>query len=362
MNREITGVFLRKCAGIFKGYQEEIDREGVRFNVFSILNVESKEVRLHSKFISELLNNRGTHGNKNNFFNLFVQQLQNLKIERNGFLKNFNSENYTVKTDVSIGLINEDYTTGGNIDILIEDSDRNKIIIENKIFASDQKNQLLRYYNHDKNSLLIYLTLDGKEPSSDSTNNQLVNNNDFFCLSYKSFIANWLEFCIQNSASKPRICETIKQYHHIIKDYTNQNINQMQEDVIKLIESDFNIYNSIDEINNAYYLFKKRINDKFWKNIRIKSERLNNPIFITSDRKEIHYRIAEDGGFYFGFYFKDNTQKNICLNREEFEYYKNVLNEKDKSRNPKFNSNENHIVWIFSNFINSGKKFLDLNK
>ena len=111
-----------------------------------------------------------------------------------------------------------------------------------------------------------------------------------------------------------------------------------------------------------YYLFKKRINDKFWKNIRIKSERLNNPIFITSDRKEIHYRIAEDGGFYFGFYFKDNTQKNICLNREEFEYYKNVLNEKDKSRNPKFNSNENHIVWIFSNFINSGKKFLDLNK
>jgi cell division protein FtsA len=60
------------------------------------------------------------------------------------------------------GIINEDYTSGGRLDIVITDNSNNRVIIENKIFAGDQKNQLLRYYNFDKRSIILYLTLDIK--------------------------------------------------------------------------------------------------------------------------------------------------------------------------------------------------------
>ena len=41
--------------------------KGEEFNIFSILNVQSQEVRLHSKIIAELLNIKGSHGMKDIF-------------------------------------------------------------------------------------------------------------------------------------------------------------------------------------------------------------------------------------------------------------------------------------------------------
>ena len=99
---------------------------------------------------------------------------------------------------------------------------KRRIIIENKIFAGDQQNQLLRYYNFDKQGILLYLTLNGNEPSEWSTNNEIQNNKDFHCISYKVFITNWLEKCIVLSKDKPKVSETIFQYLHIIKSLTNQ--------------------------------------------------------------------------------------------------------------------------------------------
>ena len=60
-------------------------------------------------------------------------------------------------------------TTGGRIDIILEDGEH-AIIIENKIYATDQHHQLLRYNNYGKQRFpkgfkLIYLTLDGHEAS-----------------------------------------------------------------------------------------------------------------------------------------------------------------------------------------------------
>ena len=62
---------------------------------------------------------------------------------------------------------------GGRLDIICQDRNSNKIIIENKIHAPDQINQLLRYHNYDKNATLIYLNLYGGEPTELSLGNKI---------------------------------------------------------------------------------------------------------------------------------------------------------------------------------------------
>lgn len=107
-------------------------RDGSRFNIFSILNVSSNEVRLHSNFIAELLNHKGTHSFRNEFCKLFISQL--LPFEKNNIVANFNFENYNVEVEKSTGLINQNYTSGGRIDILITDNQKRRIIIEKTKF------------------------------------------------------------------------------------------------------------------------------------------------------------------------------------------------------------------------------------
>lgn len=218
--QSINNNFL-KVISIVKKHEEEMDKDGSRFNIFSILNVSSNEVRLHSNFIAELLNRKGTHSFSNSFCKLFIKEL--IQLDNSKVLINFNFDNYIVEVEKSTGLINQDYTSGGRIDIVITDNIKNRIIIENKIFAGDQENQLLRYYNFDKNALLLYLTLKGNFPSEWSTNGKLQNNKDYYCISYQNLISKWLLKCIELSKEKPKVKETISQYLHIIKNYTEQN-------------------------------------------------------------------------------------------------------------------------------------------
>src|SRR5207247_3770948 len=44
------------------------------FNVFRVLNVQRKEVKLHSRFLAELLNPRGSHSQRHRFQKLFLEQ------------------------------------------------------------------------------------------------------------------------------------------------------------------------------------------------------------------------------------------------------------------------------------------------
>ena len=46
---------------------------GENFNVFRVLGLESREVRMHSAFLGELLNPAGSHGLGATFLELFVE-------------------------------------------------------------------------------------------------------------------------------------------------------------------------------------------------------------------------------------------------------------------------------------------------
>lgn len=211
-------------------YKKIKESEKVNFNVFRILKLESSEVRTHSAFISELLNPKGSHGQNDTFLKLFIEIFCFKE-------KNIEAKSAKVRTEKHASAISEDRTRGGRVDIIITDKFQNKIVIENKIYAGDQAYQLVRYNNDYPNSDLIYLTLDGREPSVESRG-ELISGIDYKCYSYAENITEWLNQCIEKVVDTPTVREALTQYLNLIKYLTNQiQNNDMSEKLSSIIEA-----------------------------------------------------------------------------------------------------------------------------
>ncbi len=194
-------------------HQDEIRKiKGEDFNIFSILKMERLEVRTHSAFIAALLNPVGNHHKGDTFLKLFLQEC------------NINDVDLTypsVSIEFTIDQDDESGETRGRIDILIQYKNGRTIIIENKIDANDQKDQIIRYSKFGNgNSSIYYLNLFGTNPS-DKSIGDLIIGKDFFVISYKNEIIRWLNNCIKESTDQPILRETIKQYIILLKKITN---------------------------------------------------------------------------------------------------------------------------------------------
>lgn len=67
---------LLEATQVIASHQAQIARlSGVNFNVFRLLRMEEDEVRLHSRFIAELLDPKGSHGQGSAFLELFLRQV-----------------------------------------------------------------------------------------------------------------------------------------------------------------------------------------------------------------------------------------------------------------------------------------------
>ena len=206
---------------------------GENFNVFRILKMESKEVGTHSAFLGELLNPAGSHGMKDTFLKLFIEQI--------GFPE-FDTEGAKLVVEKYIGQIDADYLQGGRIDIYLE-SKGEYLFIENKIYAIDQPNQLLRYHQHNRNAKLLYLTLKGDEYAD--ANDDMQSGKHYHRLSYREDITRWLDRCHQAAAAHPIVRETILQYIHLVNDLTGKNTsNFMKEETKQLLLGDFASFES----------------------------------------------------------------------------------------------------------------------
>lgn len=246
-------------------HQRELTRiKGETFNIFSILNLESNEVRTHSKFLAELLNPRGSHFMGDLFLKAFLEKIDHKQP--------FKTDTARALTERGIGL--KTPTSGGTVDILIQDTKGNTITIENKIYAGDQKNQILRYYNHNhpKNTV-YYLTLQGTEPSKYSTGH-LTANQDFHLISYGTTILDWLIRCQEIAVNVAQLREAIKQYYLLIKKLTHQMMDPNSLSIRKLLfehgessqyiaENFQNIKNEIKERfrNDVANLLNQKLND-----------------------------------------------------------------------------------------------------
>lgn len=200
--------------------KDESRKRGERFNVFEMLGVAHYEVT-HSKIIAGFMNPQGSHGQGDLFLRLFLQTIEN---------------NDKIYLDTSNAKVYTEYGIGvdGRLDIFIENGSHG-IIIENKVYAGDQPEQLKRYNDFAKekygegNYMIYYLTLYGHEASGDSANGIA-----YKCISYYEHIINWLQLCIHECATMPLVRETLVQYLNHIKQLTNQDMDSMNEE--KLME------------------------------------------------------------------------------------------------------------------------------
>ena len=228
--------FFRKVENICtheQAQQEERNRKGENYNLFSILNIERYELK-HSALIANLLDPKGSHGCGDAFLRAFFEIA--LKGTAYPFESSTPPNSYT---EYYTGPIAGD--TGGRIDILVESkSSHYGLIIENKIYAGDQDKQLTRYDNYGKETfgadkyLLAYLTLYGYDASKESTATKSAEEVGYLRLSYAEDILRWLEQCARLADNKPLVRESLNQYIRTIKQLTYQDMNQ--ENIQKIID------------------------------------------------------------------------------------------------------------------------------
>ena len=240
---------------LYHAEQERLKKEkeeGKCFNVFSALDICSDEMRLHSRLLATLLNPEASHGLGNEFLKLFLIAL--------GLPEDYITYCKEQIVERPIGEVTE--ATGGRIDIILEDRGH-AVIIENKIYAGDQPNQLLRYHNYgvktfgENNFKLVYLTLYGSDPSPYSLGGEHF---EFIKLSYAQDILKLLEDFVPTQPQKP-VHSTIEDYITIIKQLTDQDMDtEYQQSIIN---------EAIDEkyidVTSELLLLQKQIGDKLIK-------------------------------------------------------------------------------------------------
>ena len=203
--------FQRLCVGM--GHLQEqaaaAERsEAPRFNLFHLFAIASDEVRTHSAMLAELLNPSGRHGQGSLFLEGFVAACRARDADFPALPAAAGTCLWLVET--------EKWTPLGNLDIVVSCPIlRYRFVIENKIYATEQLNQLQRYAEwlswggryYDAQAL-IFLTPKGWPARSAATM-------PYFQLSYRDDIHAWLESTLPEVAA-PRVSEVLLQYLEVV--------------------------------------------------------------------------------------------------------------------------------------------------
>lgn len=325
---------LQQIATITQKNSEILNATGGRFNMFRICGVNHYE-NTHSAIIAELLNPKGTHSLKSELLEAFLSL-----IDKDFVPTDFNPSNATVYTEYTT-------TDKGRIDILIKDANKNALIIENKIYAADQYEQLKRYDQFAKKEFkayqIYYLTLWGSEASLQS--GEGVN---YLTISYADTIIRWLDKCIALAARLPLVRETLIQYSNHLKILTNQDMNaKNQEEIVKTL-ADFGNLEAVQNVFLNYpkvfdYLAKQYFNPKMeefahQKGLIYHYERTDEKnhgsyisFYITKEQWKEKIGIDfdfdfEEGSYYYGVY---NDPKKYQLSQENKTFLHQQLREKE---------------------------------
>ena len=250
------------------------------FNVFSVLRSESDEVNLHSRFLAALLDYRKSPDEARRNLEAFLAP---------DFWHSF-VDDATFGGDISRfepGMIVE--RESDNIDILIHDPfSKQAVVIENKIHAGDQPEQLMRYTKllKERGYLcphVLYLTLDGHKASEDSAVGVA-----YKPVSYEKLIP-WLERCQEHACDVPALRESVAQYLHLVrkligKDFTEAYMNELK----KLCLKDNNLV-LVHDLSKAMVEARISLLVKLWGEIECEMKKIQN----LPKKEEQYSKITE---------------------------------------------------------------------
>lgn len=224
---------LRQVAVLYERYEA---RRKEPFNLFTVLRKASDEEHLHSKFLEALLSRESNLED-------FIQQVvapavdaerQVAEREEPESTEQPAEDGEPIRSPDSAPLSNAksgaermptfSFSLDGariererdHIDLLIRNAKGKAVVIENKIWAGDQQRQLQRYFDavtrRGLEPTLVYLTLDGHEPSDDSRGPHEV-----LSLSYGRDLVPWLRRCQERACAEPTLRESVAQYIALIR-------------------------------------------------------------------------------------------------------------------------------------------------
>ncbi|GEM_PF-570333 len=270
--------FVQICQILRDFYTKKEQMKLRGFNDFNYIDLLKSyyDENTHSKIIAEFLNPQGSHYQGDLFLTKFFEVLG----------ESHPKSNWQVYTEYFV----ENCTDKGQgrIDIFLDGGEK-FVIIENKVGAGDQKSQIRKYVEcirkkktiEEPNKILVlYLTLDGNEPSDWSLDgfrivkDKLVDENGkevartkYIC--YQKEILEWIEKCMQEIENISNLREALKQYQKAVEVVTKkeENIMNLKEYLLRdenreiladLIENFEEFVDYIKENNNeCYQIFQK---------------------------------------------------------------------------------------------------------
>ena len=284
--------------------------DSLRFNLLSIIEKDRDEAHVHSKVIYNLLSQDWGKKDKETFLTLFLKEIG---IED----ENIYDKNWEVTREKAFDLD----TVKGRLDFEIKSKDC-IYIIEMKIDAGDQPEQLIRYQEFAKEQhkkyKIFYLTLDGHNASKKSIGeeenleeNQKV---EYTNISFKEEILNWLGNCLKLVEGKENKSACINQYIASINKILGEKNTKIKDNILK----------SVEDMKNAISLYGK-LNDK----LQVTLEN-----FMSLLKEKLRTRLPNEI-IYYKKYVKNYYNYTLDKNPQDYPGIYIVLHE-NKSKNSNY--------------------------
>ncbi len=284
--------------------------DSLRFNLLSIIEKDRDEAHVHSKVIYNLLSQDWGKKEKETFLTLFLKEIG---IED----ENIYDKNWEVTREKAFDLD----TIKGRLDFEIKSKDC-MYIIEMKIDAGDQPEQLIRYQEFAKEQhkkyKIFYLTLDGHNASKKSIGeeenleeNQKV---EYTNISFKEEILNWLENCLKLVEGKENKLACINQYIASINKILGEKETKIKDNILK----------SVKDIKTAITTYEK-LNDK----LQVTLEN-----FMSLLKEKLRTRLPNEI-IYYKKYVKNYYNYTLDKNPQDYPGIYIVLHE-NKSKNSNY--------------------------
>ncbi|MCK0525825.1 PD-(D/E)XK nuclease family protein [Anaerobiospirillum sp. NML120449] len=167
----------------------------------------------------------------------------------------------------------------GFIDILIEaqvPSGRLALVIENKIYASDQPRQLARYWRGLKNQgwlneeiVLVYITPDGHAPEQISLTGLPASvAGSTVCMSWRDDLIKWLECCPGHLSLPVRLEDCINQYKELLADMSDNNtVDPVAASFAQSLLDDRRMLGSLFDMGDVLSQVRARLMSLFWQDL-----------------------------------------------------------------------------------------------
>ena len=208
---------LTKVQPALASQRAQDDLRPPNFNIFFALGHAYREVATHSAILAHLLDPAASHGQGTRFLSSFLKTLQRAADEQRKSFRLPQPDNRTrykwnCRREVPLPDL-------GQADIVLRGPGL-LLIIENKIYAGDQENQLLRYWRYVKDNatlpVLVYLTPDGRRPTAYSVGDDPELNEKLITLSYHGDVCKFIQETVTDLQAVS-VAEVLRQYLAVVQ-------------------------------------------------------------------------------------------------------------------------------------------------